>query len=134
MNHVRIKVTSRLREEVIGDDPFVGEDHKDAGGEALVPGVFGHELDKIARRRAREDGKLRVLDEDFNIVAPTALRIRHRNVVEGGEAADDFVVELMHKGGEFVGDDEHGVVFKVSLRGSDYGSLGVDKSVDHGSH
>ena len=45
VNHIRAKTPSALGKEIIGDDPFVGEDHKDAGGEALVPCVFGHELD-----------------------------------------------------------------------------------------
>ena len=55
VNHIPRKIAARVSKEVISYDPFVGEDHDDAGGEALVPGVFGHELDEVARSRSRED-------------------------------------------------------------------------------
>ena len=75
-----------------------------------------------------------MLDEDFNIVTTAPLGIRNCNIIESSKPSNDLVIELVHEGGEFVCDDKHGVVFKGPLRESDYGSLGVDKSVDHGSH
>ena len=51
VNHISGEIPRRVGEEVIGDYPFVGEDHEDSGGEALVPGVLGHELDEITWRR-----------------------------------------------------------------------------------
>ena len=47
VNHISGEIPRRVGEEVIGDYPFVGEDHDYSGGEALVPGVLGHELNKI---------------------------------------------------------------------------------------
>ena len=48
--------------EVIGEPLFVGVNEDDAGGEALIPSEFRHELEKIGRGRACEHVELRAFD------------------------------------------------------------------------
>src|SRR5580692_306557 len=88
--------------EVINDDALVGEDEDESGGEALAPGVFGHEANQRLGSCAREDVQLRIRDDNLYIIRAAVVAVGMA-VVEAGQTADHFVFVFVHERAQFVG-------------------------------